>query len=126
MLLLVQHIHSSIFAYCRGNAAGEVCELIQLIKILGSLEQNLLIVIKVIIWVNICVPQQITVFLQVSDLVIKIYEFLSLLLHQERSFGHVELHDSFLLLINILEISHLVSVSLHAMSSSLLESQGVV
>ena len=55
LLLLVQHVHSTVFANSWGNAAGEIGKLIQLIEILGSLEQDLLIVIKVIIWVNICV-----------------------------------------------------------------------
>lgn len=126
MLLFVQHVHASFLAGGRGNSSREVGQLIQLIKILSSLQQYLLVVVEVIVGVDVGVPQQVAVLLEVPDLIIKIYEFLSLLLDQEGPLCYVEFHDGFLLLVNVLQVPHLVPVPLHAVGSSLLQGQGVV
>ena len=59
--------------------------------------------------------------MQVSNLIVQVDELLSLLLNQERSLSHIELHESLLLIVDILEVAHLVSRSLQTVSSLFLE-----
>ena len=104
-------------AFWYGYAAGEVCQLVELVEVLGSLQQDLLVVRKVVVWIQVLVPEDGHVLLQISDLIVEVDELLGLLLEQKRPVGDVELHDGLLLLIDALQVQSLVSEPLHAVCS---------
>jgi hypothetical protein len=79
LLALVQDVHGTLSWW---DSSREVGQLVQLIKILSSLEQDLLAVSHVVIWVQVGVSQDGHVLLQVSDLVVRADELLRLLLNQ--------------------------------------------
>ena len=66
----------------RWDALREVSELIQLVEVLSTLDQDLLIIVQVVVRVNVGVTKKITVLLEVLDLIIEVDEFLSLLLYK--------------------------------------------
>ena len=51
---------------------------------------------------------------------------MGLLLNEQRSVGNVEFHDGFLLIVNALEIAHLVFGPLLPILSSFLEFEGII
>ena len=51
---------------------------------------------------------------------------MGLLLNEQRSVGHVEFHDGFLLVVNAFEVAHLVFGPLLSILSSFLEFEGIV
>jgi hypothetical protein len=82
LLLFIQDVHASIFTSCCWDTAREVGQLVQLVKVLRSLKQDLLVFRQMLVWVVVCVPQNCNVLLQISDLVVQIDEFLCLLFHE--------------------------------------------
>lgn len=124
LLLLVEHVHATL-RYRRHIGSGEVSQLIQLVEVLSSLKQDLLRVSHVVVGVQIGVAEDSYVLLKVSDLVVGTDELLSLLLNQKGSICHIELHDGFLLIINVFEVFHLVFGSLDTVHSLSFELGGV-
>ena len=108
----IKDVDSSILSCSRWNATWEVCKLVELIKVLSSLEENLLVLSKMIIRVEVSISENGNILLEITDLVVKVDEFLGLLLNKERSIGNVELHDGFLLVVNIFQVLHLISCPL--------------
>jgi hypothetical protein len=125
-LLLVEVRGPCDLALGHWDATGEIRELIQLIKVLGSIKQDLLVVREVVIWIQILVTQDRDVLLQVTNLLIEIDEFLRLLLEQEWLVGNVEFHDGFLLLVDALEVHGLVLKSLYTIRPLLFELVSIV
>jgi hypothetical protein len=82
LLLFIQDVHASIFTSCCWDTAREVGQLVQLVKVLSSLKQDLLVFRQMLVWVVVCVSQNGNVLLQISDLVVQIDEFLCLLFHE--------------------------------------------
>lgn len=126
LLRLVQHVDTAFIPSCCWYATREVSQLAQLVEVLGALQQYLLILCKVVVVVISSVLQDGHVLLQVSDLVVEIDELLGLLLDKEGSACDVEFHYGFLLVVNILEVLHLILCSLEAVVSLLLELYSVV
>lgn len=116
LLLLVEHVDAAISSG-GGNASWEIGQLIELVEVLGPLQQDLLVIVQVIVGVDVGVTKQIAVFLQITDLVVQIYEFLGLLLNEKGSLSNIKLHYSFLLIIHRFQIPHLISRSLQTMRS---------
>ena len=81
LLGFIEDIDASILTYRWRNATWEVCKLVKLIEVLSSLEENLLVLSQVIIWVKISVSENSNVLLKVTNLIIKVNEFLGLLLN---------------------------------------------
>jgi hypothetical protein len=118
LLLLVEDVDATI-ASCGWNSPWEVCQLIELVEVLGTLQQDLLVIVQVVVGVDVGVTKQVAVLLKIADLVVQVDEFLGLLLNEKRSLSNIEFHDSFLLIIDRFKISHLISCSLETMSSFL-------
>jgi hypothetical protein len=81
-LLLVEDVDTAFLAGWWWNTSWEVSQLVELIKVLSSLQQYLLIFSQMIIWIHVCIPQNGDILLQVPDLIIEINELLGLLLNQ--------------------------------------------
>jgi hypothetical protein len=120
LLFLIKHVNATVFS-SSWDTSREVGQLIELVEVLGSLQKDFLVIVKVVVWVDVRVAKQVAVLLKVLNLVVQVYEFLGLLLHQERSFGNVELHESLLLVVNALKISHLVPTPLQRVGPLLAE-----
>ena len=69
LLLLIQHVDAAIVGG-GGDATWEVRKLIQLVEVLGTLEEDLLVIVQVVVGVDVCVSEQVAVLLEVSDLVV--------------------------------------------------------
>lgn len=82
LLRLIQDINATILIACWWDALREVSELIQLVEVLSTLDQDLLIIVQVVVGVNVGVTKKITVLLEVLDLIIEVNELLSLLLYK--------------------------------------------
>jgi hypothetical protein len=82
LLRLIQDINATLVVGWRWDALREVSELIQLVEVLSTLDQDLLIIVQVVVRVNVGVTKKITVLLEVLDLIIEVDEFLSLLLYK--------------------------------------------
>jgi hypothetical protein len=82
LLLFIEDVDTSIFTSCCWDTAREVGQLVQLVKVLSSLKQDLLVFRQMLVWVVVCVSQNGNVLLQISDLVVQIDEFLCLLFHE--------------------------------------------
>ena len=80
LLLRIKNINTSVFSSCRWDTSREISKLVELVEILSSLKKYLLIFSQMIIWVVISVSEDSNILLQISYLVIKINEFVSLLL----------------------------------------------
>jgi len=80
----------------------------------------------VIIRIQVGVSQDGHVLLQISDLVVEVDKFLSLLLNEKWSVSNIELHDSFLLVVYILKILHLVLGSLETIVALFLQLKSIV
>ena len=119
-LLLVEGSGACDLAFWYGYATWEVRQLVELVEVLGSLQQDLLVVRQVVVWIQVLIPEDGHVLLQISDLIVEVDELLGLLLEQKRPVGDVELHDGLLLLIDALQVLGLVSEALHAVCSLLL------
>jgi len=121
LLGLIKNINSTCLVGWWRNASWEVCKLVKLVKVLSSLQQNLLVLSEMIIWVQVCISQNGDVLLEVTDLIVKIDEFLGLLLDEKWSISNIEFHYSFLLVVYILKIFHLVLSSLKRVVSLFLQ-----
>ena len=126
LLLLIEDVNAAVLSCSSWDSSREVSKLVELIEVLCSLQENLLIVVKIIIRINISISEKVAVLLKISYLVVKIDELLCLLLNKKGSFCNIELHDGFLLLVDILEVSHLVPISLKRVGSSFLECQTII
>ena len=62
------------------DSSGEVSKLVQLVEVLGTLQENLLVVSQVFIGVQILISENSNVFLEIPYLIVEVNELLSLLL----------------------------------------------
>ena len=82
LLLRIKDVDTPIFSSSGWYATWEISKLVQLVEILGSLKQYFLIFCKMVIWIVIGVPEDGYILLQISDLIVQVDKFLSLLLEQ--------------------------------------------
>jgi hypothetical protein len=85
------------------------------------LEKNLLIFVEVVIRINLGIDEEITILLEISNLIVETDELLSLLFDKERSLSYSKVHQSFLIVVEIFKLFHLIFRSLDAMLSLLVE-----
>lgn len=82
LLGLVKDVDTSILTSCWWNTVREVSKLVELIEVLSSLEKDLLVFSEMVIWIEVCVPENSNVLLEVFDLVVQVDELLGLLLDE--------------------------------------------
>jgi len=63
LLSLIKHINTTFLIGWRWDALREISQLIQLIEILCSLEQDFLVVIQKVVWIIVCILENVTIFL---------------------------------------------------------------
>ena len=82
LLLLIEDVNAAVLSCSSWDSSREVSKLVELIEVLCSLQENLLIVVKIIIRINISIPEKVAILLKISYLVVEIDELLSLLLNK--------------------------------------------
>lgn len=104
----------------------EVSELVQVVEVFGSLQQDLLLVVEILSSVQALVLQHLHVVLQLLDLVVEVNELLRLLLEQQRAVSHVEVHEAALSRVRVFVVGSLLTEALQTVCALLSELRSVV